>query len=914
MALSDSFERPQAEHSACPFWFWNGDLKPDELLRQIHLMHEKGIRAFMIHARKGLTIKYLSEEWFERVRLTLEEAAKLGMKVWLYDEDNWPSGYAGGRVLARDPNYAGQNLILERHYVQGPAPFRLALERSEEVRAVLAARIAEVRPIPPDPLRFHKEGETPAAWSDRAHYAHIYAHEEPIALEMRDGVVARDVPEGYWCLMVARQQRTDWFAAYSDTYYIDLMNAAATQAFLEETHEQYWRRFKKHFGKTILGFFVDEPGFYNNFWDRNVGSITWTHDFAQEFEKRRGYSLLPWLPALWEDLGARSEAVRCDYWRTVAELTRERFFQALADWCSAHGVMLTGHLNTEEWLFTNVRGAGNPFTSLQPLHVPACDKIDEVWEKITEKLAVSVAHANGRQRALSETFALIGWKLAPPYMKRIVDYQFVRGINWLCCHAFFYSIEDFRARECPPSEFFQNPWWQHSKPLWDYVSRLSAVLSQGIHVAPVALYYPVEQAWATMTPEAPHAFDGRAWEPWQMQERHLPVQVTDYTMIQLAQRLLENQCDFDFVDQSVLGKASVAEGTLRVGAEAFQAVVVPPVDVIAAQSLGRFLELAESGGTVLFVGKLPERVAFGQAPAGWPALREKLRAFQLPEFISWRDGRIGYAPQGTEAAVAALWKVIKPDITVCIPPAEDRILFSDTYKGMTRDTRIYPLRHVLKYHHRRVGKEEVYFLVNESDQTFPALLKLRGGPVVEEWIPQTGERRSIGQHLQVEDQTLIELSFAPWQSHLLVLRKGQPEEKAAEKIKQQRWLNRWRWVVGGYGWRGLLTSWHELGLARYSGTGTYYTTFQQRRVLRPEERLILNLGVVLETAEVQVNGVSFGPLAWPPYEVDITQAVREGKNEVVVVVANTLANEMEGQERPSGLLGPVELRTVVKEE
>jgi len=182
MALSDSFERPQAEHSACPFWFWNGDLKPDELLRQIHLMHEKGIRAFMIHARKGLTIKYLSEEWFERVRLTLEEAAKLGMKVWLYDEDNWPSGYAGGRVLARDPNYAGQNLILERHYVQGPAPFRLALERSEEVRAVLAARISEVRPIPPDPLRFHKEGETPAAWSDRAHYTHVYAHEEPIAL------------------------------------------------------------------------------------------------------------------------------------------------------------------------------------------------------------------------------------------------------------------------------------------------------------------------------------------------------------------------------------------------------------------------------------------------------------------------------------------------------------------------------------------------------------------------------------------------------------------------------------------------------------------------------------------------------------------------------------------------------------
>lgn len=910
MTLSDVFEHPQAEHSACPFWFWNGDLEPDELLHQIRLMYEKGIRAFMIHARKGLTIKYLSEEWFERVRLAVEEATRLGMKLWLYDEDNWPSGYAGGRVLARDPNYAGQNLALERHYVQGPAPFHLKLERPEEVRAILAARIAEVRPILPDPLTFHKEGEKPAPWSDRAKYTHVYAQEEPVTLMAKDGAVTWDVPEGYWCLMVARQQRTDWFAAYSDIYYIDLMNAAATRAFIEETHEPYYRRFKEHFGRTILGFFVDEPGFYNNFWDRNLSSITWTHDFAEEFERRRGYSLLKWLPALWEDLGPRGEAVRCDYWRTVAELTQERFFKLLADWCTAHGVMLTGHLNTEEWLFTNVRGAGNPFTSLQPLHVPACDKIDEVWEKITEKLAVSIAHANGRQRALSETFALIGWKLAPPYMKQIVDYQFVRGINWLCCHAFFYSIEDFRARECPPSEFFQNPWWQHSKPLWDYVSRLSAVLSQGVHVAPVALYYPVEQAWATMTPDSPHAFDGRAWEPWQMQERHLPVQVADYTMIQLAQRLLENQCDFDLVDHTVLADARVAEGTLRVQDEAFQAVMVPPIDVIAAQSLRRLLDLAESGGTVLFVGKLPERVAFGQTPADWPALRQELQEFQLPEFASWGNGYVGYAPQGTEAAVRALYQVIQPDLVAYVLSGE-QLLFSDTYKGMTRDTHIRPLRHALKYHHRRVGEEEVYFLVNESDRELITLLELRGGAVVEEWFPQTGERRSTGRHLQYEDRTLVELGFAPWQSRLLVLREGEPQEKRVEKVRQRRWLSRWRWAVGGYEWQGPLTSWHELGLARYSGTGMYHTTFRQRRALREGERLILDLGAVLETAEVQVNGVSFGPLAWPPYEVDITHAVREGRNELVVIVANTLANEMEGQERPSGLLGPVELRTVV---
>ena len=123
-----------------------------------------------------------------------------------------------------------------------------------------------------------------------------------------------------------------------------LLSEHTTELFIKITHEEYYRRFGEHFGKTILGFFVDEPGFYNNFWGRNVESLPWTSDFASQFAQRRGYDLLPWIPALWENSGDKAKQVRFDYWLTVSELFKDRFFSKLADWCEDHGVWLTDML------------------------------------------------------------------------------------------------------------------------------------------------------------------------------------------------------------------------------------------------------------------------------------------------------------------------------------------------------------------------------------------------------------------------------------------------------------------------------------------------------------------------------------------------------------------------------------------
>lgn len=915
--LRTLFASPAAEHSACPFWFWNGELEPTELLRQLHLMHEQGVLGFVIHGREGLGVTYLSEDWFDRCRLVIEEAARLGMKVWIYDDLNWPSGYAGGRVVARDPGYRGQNLILERHYVAGSDVLRLEFDESDEVVAVGASRIAEAQPKGVDPLRVHHvETDVPAEWSDTAAFEHTYAKEASVALAFEADGLIWEAPEGRWCVTVARIRDTDWMAVYSAFPYTDLINDGATTAFIEETHDEYYRRFEEYFGDTIIGFFVDEPGFYNNFWDRNPGSIPWTGDLAAQFVARRGYDLLPLLPGLWEDLGEHSHEVRADFWKTIAELLDERFFGKLARWCEAHGVMLTGHLEWEEWLFTMTRHSASPFRALAPFQVPALDRIDEVTDKLTEKLVSSIAHINGRPRVLSETFALAGWKLAPAYMKRIVDYQYVRGVSWLSCHGFYYSIEGHRRYECPPSEFFQNPWWEHSGPLWTYVSRLSAVLSAGQHVAPVALFYPIDAAWAELTPTSPGPFDGGATEPWELPEKGLALQRTDLAMIRLGQALLGAQWDFDLLDHVAIEEAKVEGALLRVGEESFRAVVVPPLQTISGPALAQLLAFAQAGGTVVFVEEPPGRTVWSDLPSDWTEVRAQLTSLRDPGYVPWGRGRLGYVPSGVGAVAALLAEAVSPDVVVDLGDADAALrLVDETRRGGRKDTKIQRPSEFVRYLRRRVGDDDVYFLVNESGHALDAKVLLAGGERtsrVEEWDPVTGSRWSIAAAVDSEGRSVVDVAFEPWQSHVVVLTTGDSPAALASAVPAVIVaLTDWELQVADRTFHGPLRSWHELGLARHSGVGRYTSRFQLP--VGSAGNVVLDLGAVLETARVFVNGHPLSPLAFPPYRLDITDHVGDGDNLVEIEVANTNTNAFEEVERPSGLIGPVHVRVLNKE-
>lgn len=909
------FSHPEPEHRACPFWFWNGDLEPAQLLSQIRLMHEQGIGGFVIHSRLGRSIPYLSDQWFDRCRLAVEEARRLGMKVWIYDEDNWPSGYAGGAVIAAHPHLCAKHLCVERHYLDQAEPVHLKIEAPDQVMAVLGCRIEAVHDIPEHPLTAtHDITQASPAWTDRRFFHHIYADEPFEVLPLREGQVHWHAPPGRCCLMVFRQRQTNFCPAYCRSGYVDLLDPETAKAFIRLTHEQYRVRLGEHFGSTVLGFFTDEPGFYNNFLDRDPATLPWTGQLPQQFCQRRGYDLLPSLPALWEDTGTRARQVRADYWRTVAELFEQNYTGQLARWCESNGLKLTGHLLIEESLLAMQRFCGNPFSVLRPLHVTGVDRIDEQDDKISEKLVASIGHANDRSRVLSETFALTGWKLAPPYMKRIVDHQYVRGVNWLVPHAFYYSIEEWRRMECPPSLFFQNPWWEHSRPLWEHVARLSAVLSQGLHVAPVALYYPIEQAWCTVRPEVPgptQAVYPAPYFPFASPTPQPPIETTEAALNRIAFALTAAQYDFDLVDHELVERAEVDGARLQVGAESFRAVVVPPLVAIGSRPMHALLHFARAGGVVLFAGRLPDVLLDGDPPPEWESLRSSLRRFEHSTAVSFGEGQVGIVPAGEAGLVQLLARRIRPDLRV-IPTGEvNGRVATEVQHRQFRQTLIPKVSEFLSYHRRQLPGGNVYFIVNESARAFDATLELTGGGSAERLVPHTGEREPIA-CLSPEPGTVqLALRFEPWQSHLIALcaaaAEPAPEPTRNREALWVRPVDGWCLEVAGRRHEGDLLSWHELGLPTFSGIGTYRASVALTSKDRAAARILLDLGLVLETARVRLNGTWLSPLAFPPYLIDITRQLVAGTNELEVEVANTLVNRFEGIERPSGLLGPVRL-------
>jgi hypothetical protein len=234
LVTREKFRQVPEETSVVPFWFWNKDLRKTELKLQLVEMKSQGVLEAMIHARRGLEIEYLSEEWFDRVEFTLQESRKMGLKMWVYDEDNWPSGYAGGRVLKVNPDYRGKCL----HMMKMKAEDLSTHETNGHVIAVVAGRMVDQR-IEPSSLRDITSSvlET-GSWL-------------PL--------------EGDWIVYVFVQRYISWKPAYSEERYVDLIDPAAVKCFIDLTYEEYARRFGEYFGNTLKGFFTDEPGFYNNF-------------------------------------------------------------------------------------------------------------------------------------------------------------------------------------------------------------------------------------------------------------------------------------------------------------------------------------------------------------------------------------------------------------------------------------------------------------------------------------------------------------------------------------------------------------------------------------------------------------------------------------------------------------------------
>ena len=445
----ETFRNPGAAFRGKPFWAWNGKLEPEELRRQVRVLHRMGLGGGFMHSRVGLATEYLGSDWFECVRATIDECRKLGMEAWLYDEDRWPSGAAGG-LVTRD----------KRHRMRSLAMTVLA-SPPRNSRDLLAVHRGTLRgkTFTPDP-----KGKTVLAFSVRL------------------------------------QEPSPW---YNDQTYLDTMSGPAVRQFLKKGYEPYAREVGGEFGSVVPGVFTDEPNYAHG--SRDGAQIPWTDRIPAEFRKRYGYDLLEFLPAIFlETEDERGVQARYHYHDLITALFTESFAAQIGAWCGRHGLLFTGHVLAEETPRSQTRVVGSAMRFYEHMQAPGIDILTQFrYEYDTAKQCSSVQHQMGRRWMLSELYGCTGWDFSFEGHKAMGDWQAALGVNLRCQHLSWYTMLGQAKRDYPASIFFQSPWWQEYRVVEDYFARLGYLLTQGKPVRDVLVIHPVESAWLLAEDHSP---------------------------------------------------------------------------------------------------------------------------------------------------------------------------------------------------------------------------------------------------------------------------------------------------------------------------------------------------------------------------------------------------------------------------
>ena len=445
----------QTEFSPIPFWFWNDTLTEGELTRQIDDFLAHGVSGFVIHPRKGLdpAIGYMSERYLALVRHAVEVAAARGMSVMLYDEGMYPSGSAHGMVAAENPDWAAGCLS--------------------------AAEAADG-----EYGREHDEPFSPEAGV----YCVPYQGKWYMFREEKSGGTIRGLFPG--------EDDGEGNAPSA----ADLLNPEATAAFIRLTHEKYYAAMPEHFGKTITAFFTDEPDLLGR--NARRGVIPWTKGFLPEFGEMGD------LPALFFGEGEAVDAIRRHYRQAISARLKRTYYQPLADWCTAHGIALTGH-----------PAKGADVGLLSPFQIPGQDVVwRQVYpgndltgsESVSAKAAADHARHAGKRRCSVEYLGCCGpetspWAMTPADLKWYTDFLLSRGVNLLIPHAFYYSIRDDRKNERPPDVGPNNTWWPFFREFAAYMRRMSWLLTDSVSQARTAVLCTADKVpWACCAPLYQH--------------------------------------------------------------------------------------------------------------------------------------------------------------------------------------------------------------------------------------------------------------------------------------------------------------------------------------------------------------------------------------------------------------------------
>ena len=842
-----------------PFLWLHGE-SHERLRKEILAIKNSGISEFCAESRPYEN--FGREQWWDDFGFILKTARELGMRVWHLDDKKFPTGYANGYLEAPERAHLRKKLIREKQFdVTGPmkhAKLHIAgwLNEGETLVRAIAYRHAN-----------DAEMLDPSSAID-------------LTDTVKDGMAYWSIPEGGWriCVMIQTSPRFQTSYEKRFQYYIDMLNADSCHAMIDAVYAPHYEHFKEYFGNTFAGFFSDEPGFLNHrgSYLNTVGLPHMTYPWsdalpaliADRAELASSEDAMRLLPALWENLGDATSALREHYMEVITTLYRKNFSNLLGEWCRERGVMYIGHVIEDSGCHMHLGyGAGHFFRALDGQDMAGIDIVliqdipgiakfihrapisdegftDPAFFRYTlPKLAASHSHIQPLKggRAMCEIFGAFGWAEGLPYMKGLADIMLASGINRFVPHAFSPMEED---PDCPPH--FYNGGKNIQYPLFGnlmaYMSRCTHLLEGGIHQADVAVFYNAEGEWTCGENQIFHT---------------------------VCKHLTSNLIDFDIIPQDYLEDAHVQNSRLTVNKETYGALIVSKSEILPKKLLDCFARLAKEGLPIIFTDALPEKVAGGGDIAPYLAY---LRS--VP----------------TEALSDAL-----------------------TEMGLRQISGIGTCADFLRFYHVKQNEADIYLFSNEDiHHTADLTLTLaQSGDclIYEPWSNQCyrGTAKDGALKLMLEKGNMLFVIFGCEIPKTIPTFRFEADRKEFPfrfdiAIKQEEDAE----------FSTVATNSLPYDISekepRFSGEVLYQATFTADPAYT-----VLDLGEVGEVAEAWLNGKYLGARINAPYKFSLRDAMREGENELRVLVKSNLGHRRRDTFSkylplpPTGIVGDIAL-------
>jgi len=557
---TELFANPTAEYRGAPFWAWNCALDIPEAVRQAAIFKEMGFGGYHMHVRTGLATPYLGEEYNACIKACTDFARENNLLAWLYDEDRWPSGFAGGLVTKE--------------------------KRYRERYLYFTTKTLDDAPVSDADGRLLEGSRLLARYKVFCPFGKIISYRR-----LKDGENAFGI---VWSAYLRIDKEESWF---NNSTYADTLYKGAIDRFAEITYGTYQKTVGGDFGKTVPAIFTDEPQL-NRTRNRKCSfslkpiKKPWTDDFENTFTEAYGESMLDKLPEIfWESSKGYSQA-RYRYYDHVTERFAQAFADNLGEKCEKLGLKFTGHLMEEPRLKTQTVSLGEAMRHYRGFQIPGIDILSASYEFTTAKQAQSAARQYGREGILSELYGVSRWDCDFRSYKIQGDWQAALGITVRVPHLSLMSMRGEAKRDYPASLQYQAPWFKRFAIVESHFARVNTAMTRGKPLTEIAIIHPIESYWVEYGPS----------------DKTLRKRLTaDKRFLDLTDWLLRAGLDFDFIAESLLPAQNEKGGfPLSVGQMRYKTVVVPDCLTLRATTVDRLRAFARAGGKLIFAGRAPE--------------------------------------------------------------------------------------------------------------------------------------------------------------------------------------------------------------------------------------------------------------------------------------------------------------------